>query len=209
MDRAEARGLAATPAFEQRLAEALDEYVLDRIGERLGAEVTVPEDSARAYFESAPGHEFVHPEKVRVGEILLATEAEAERVKAQRPHTSFETLASAHSLRPGARETHGDLGFLDGNQLGPLAQEIFDASEGAVLGPFEAKGYYALLKVGAHRAAQPMTYDEARGQIAAMLRYRYTRAHRRAVYDELHTRYDIDVDTDLLYTMPLDQGNED
>ena len=209
MERVRQRGLADTPAFVQALKEAMDEYILDRIRERLNAEVTVPEDSVRAYFETAPDGAFVHPEQVRVGEILLATKAEAEQIKAQLSHTAFETLARTHSIRPDARQTQGDLGFLDDKQLGPLASVIFDAAEGAVLGPFEAQGNYALLKVGERRTARPMPFDEARSQIAAMLRYRYTRAHRRAVYDELHMRYTIDVDTDLLYSMPLAHGNEE
>ena len=209
MERAEQRGLADTPAFEQALLEAMDDYVLDRVRERMNAQVTVPEDSMRAYFETAPPGEFMQPEQVQVSEIVLATRAEAEQIKARLASTDFATLAREHSLRPGARQTNGDLGFLDATQLGPAASTIFDATAGEVLGPLDMQGHVALLKVGERRAARPMTYDEARSQIAALLRYRYTRVQRRAVYDELHTRYTIDVDTDLLYSMPLAHGNED
>ncbi len=209
MDRARERGWDASPEFEQALAETMNEYVLKRLRERMDAEIEVPEDSARATFEAAPMGTFVHSEQVQVGEILLATKAEAEQVKAQLAYSSFETLARAHTLRPGARAAGGDLGFLNARQLGPLAETVFGAAEGAVLGPLELQGRYALFKVGPRRAEQPMTYDEARDQIVKALHHRYTRAHRRALYDDLHTRYDIDVDTALLYSMPLTHGNED
>ncbi|MFQ5568058.1 MAG: peptidylprolyl isomerase [Rhodothermales bacterium] len=206
MERAVAQALDATPAFDRAMREAMDEVVLARARERLAAEVEVPEDSVRAYFEAAQTGEFVQPAQVRVWEILVATKAEAEQVKQQLALLSFEALARTHSVRPGARETGGDLGFLSHQELGPLAEAVFDASEGDLLGPLEIKGRYTLLRVGARRSQRPILYEEARPAIVEQLRYRYARAEVRRVYEEIQARYEISVDYNLLLSMPLTGG---
>lgn len=208
MARAQARGLDATPAFRQAVQEATDEVVLERFRDNLAAEVTVPEDSIRRYFDTAPSTEFVNPARVRVGEIMAATKAEAEQVQQQLAHAPFEALARTHSLRPGARTSGGDLGFLTASQLGPLAEAVFEAAEGDVLGPLEVKGHYMLLHVGARQPERPMTYAEARPHIADILRYHYTEARKKAAYAAVRARYDIDVDTQLLYSMLLSDEND-
>ena len=203
MDRARAQSLDATPAFEQALREEMDAFVLDQARTHLAAGVDVPEDSMRRYYETAPPGEFVEPARARVREILVATEAEAAALKAQLSTTSFEALARSHTVRPGAREVAGDLGWLTGKQLGALAGPVFNAAVGDVLGPFEWQQRYALFRVEAQQPERPQTYEEARPAIAQMLRYQYVEAQKRAVYDDLRARYDIDVDTDLLYALPL------
>ena len=83
-----------------------------------------------------------------VGALSQVVQAEADQVKRQLAYASFASLVRTHSLRPGARETAGDLGFLTAQALGPLAEDVFGASEGAVLGPLEIQGRYLLLHVG-------------------------------------------------------------
>ena len=96
----------------------------------------------------------------------------------------------------------GDLGFLTRKQLGSLAEPVFDAAAGDVLGPVEWQGRYALFRVEEHHPEQPQTYEDARPAIAQMLRYQYIEAEKRAVYNDLRARYDIDVDTDFAGKAP-------
>ena len=145
---------------------------------------------------------------MQVSEILLETRAEAEHVKAQLAHTSFEKLAQAYTVRPAARATKGNLGFLPVDELGPFSDALSEVPSGQVVGPLETQGYYALLKVGERREARPMTFAEAEDQIMEMLRLRFTKNHQRAVYEGLQDRYDIDVDTKLLYSLPLTHEND-
>ena len=203
MERARAQGLDATPAFEQALHEEMDAFVLDQARKRLADGVDVPEDSMRRYYETAPPGEFTEPAQVRLREILVATEAEAAALMAQLPDASFEALARSHSLRPGARALDGALGWLTRNALGSLAEPVFDAAVGDVLGPLEWQGRYALFRVEEQRPPRPQTYEEARAAIAQMLRYQYVEAQKRAAHDDIRARYVIEVDTDLLYSMPL------
>ncbi len=208
MDRARELGLDSTPELEMAEQDAMNEYVLDRVRERMSSETRVPEDSIRSYFDSALPGEFIHPEQIRVREILLSTESEADEVTAKLPRSSFEALARLYTIRPGARETAGDLGFLTEEQLGPLNELVFNTSNGEVVGPIELEGRYAFYQVEERLKARRMAYDEAHGRIADMLRFRYKRDHRLAVYKDVRSRYEVDVDTALLYSMSLTDEND-
>lgn len=190
LERARAAGLDALPEYRDALRRAMDEWVWERAFERITAGTTVPEDSLRAHY-AAHRAAFVIPERVRVWEILVGTKAEAEALRARLGAETFEALARAHSMRPGADATGGDLGFVTQDQLGALAGPVFDAPEGAVLGPLEVAGRYVLLKVGARRPARPASFEEARPEIERRLRERFERRRFRAHVDALRERYEV------------------
>ncbi len=203
LERAQAGGLDTTEAFRKALGEAMDEWVLHTVRGRLAAEAEVPEDSIRAFIEAEGRAAFLVPERVRVEEIVVATKAEADVLKAQVPYAAFEALARAHSIRPAARADGGDLGFLSRDQLGALADVVFGAAQGTVLGPFEVQGQYVLLKAGARQPARERTYAEAQEAVGAQLRQHFERAHVRAAYAALRARYPVQIDTELLLSIRL------
>ena len=202
-DRAREMGLDRTATFEQALTEAMDDWVLQTARERLSDEVDVPEDSVQAYFDTAPDSEFRIPEKRQVWELTVETKAEAEALKTQAAYADFASLARAYSISPDARTTGGDMGLVSHDQLGALADPVFDAPDGVVLGPFEVQGQYVLFHTGERQAARDMTFDEAQAAIREQLRYHFTRAHLRDTYTALRARYPTEVDSDLLFSMPL------
>ncbi len=200
--RARAEKLDAQPAFAAALGQAMDEWVYDQAKKRVLAEVTVPDDSIRAYF-AAHEAEFVVPERVQVGEILAATKAEAERLKALAAQQGFEAVARQHSLRPGADASGGDLGFLGLEQLGELADLVFDARAGDVLGPLEVGGHYLVLKIGERQPARPMAYEEARAPLAERLYWQFGETRLRTHADALRQRFDVVVHADVAAALLL------
>ena len=200
-------GLHETREFAEAKSSAMDEYVLDFVRERLAAQASVPEDSLRSYFSSAPPEEFVQPSRIRLREILISSRGEAEEILRRMPESSFEALAAEHTLRPGGQESGGEIGPVPEEQLGPLSDHIGSASAGEVLGPIDVGGYYGLYRIEERLPSRPMTFDEARGDILEMFRYKSERESRRVLYETIRSKHDISIDTDLLYSLTL--SNED
>lgn len=202
LDRARAARLDADPAFAAALDEAMEDYVVRRVYEQIAAETVVPEDSLRAAYEAHRAG-LMEPERVRVWEIMTDTKAEADRLKALLPGPSFEALARAHSVRPGADATGGDLGWLDRETLGVLADAVWEAPEGAVVGPLGVAGRYVLLKVGPRQAPRPMDYADARPHLQAQLHRQMARARLDAHVRALRERYAVTIDRERLAALPL------
>jgi len=202
--RARSAGLHRTPLFEKVRQQELDRWLYRYVRQQVQAEATVPEDTLRAFYEAHREH-FRMPARRAVWEILVATEAEAQRIRAQLATTPFETLARRYSQRPGAATTGGYLGFVTEKQLGTVGQAVFAAREGEVLGPLRIADGYVLLRVGALQPARTMTLDEARPLIEQELRRYFERQHWQQYLADQWQRYaeQVTLYKDRLYTLRL------
>ena len=183
--RAAALGLADSVPVQEALARAMDEYILEQAGAALDATVTVPEDSVRAYYASAPPTEFLLPEAVEVAVQTygLATEALSQANTAAFVNSRFD--------------------YYTRRELGVWGDTVFAAVQGAILGPVESEGAWAVIAVGQRREARSQTFDESREQIHAMLRTQAIHQNRRSAYEDLATEYQIRIDEDRLMRLPL------
>lgn len=201
--RARAAGLAEGDRYEAVVAERMGDWVFARTERTMREAAVPPEDSLRAYYD-AHADLFTMPERVRVAEILVASKREADALRAEvAAGADFEALARAHSLRPGADLAGGDLGLVRRADLGVLAAPVFAAAPGAVVGPLEVAGRYVLLRRGAAQAPRPMTYAEARPQIAERLDAEYAQRWLARYLDELRRRYDVRVHDEVVARVRL------
>ena len=201
--RARAAGLERDPAVRRAVERELEDWVFTEAKRQLRADVPIPADTLRAHY-AAHADRYRVPERVRAAEILVETRAEADRLLARvRAGEAFEALARAHSLRPGAARADGDLGAVTRAQLGTAADAVWAAAPGAVVGPLEVAGRYALVRRGETLPARPMTFAEARPEIARALDPAF--AERRLVQRiaELRARYDVAVDRAALAAVRL------
>lgn len=202
MERARRAGLDRTARFRQALDSAMDEWLYERGYERIAAAEPVPEDTLRAFFERHAA-ELVLPERVAVREIVTTGRAEADSIRAALSGAPFDELARRHSVRSASSGAGGDLGPLSRADLGPLADRVFAAPRGAVIGPIPVPGQFLLLEVGERSEARPATFDEAREQIEAIVRReqrdRLVRERAALLRDRFAIRY-ADVD---LAALPL------
>lgn len=200
--RARDLGLEKRPAFREALMSALDEWVYAEVRSRFDREVVVPEDSLRAHYE-ANREAYVIPDRVQVSEILLETKGEADRVKALLKDRSFSELARTYSIRPGADAGGGDLGFVGREQLGSLAEPVFAATKGMILGPLEIAGRYALLAVGERRASYPARFEEVSAEIASSMKQRLAREAFYTHLAQLRDQNEVVVDEHALMSLDL------
>ena len=203
LTRAREMGLDETDAYEEAVADALDSWVFEREKERLRAEVRIPEDTLRAHF-AAFGARYLTPERVRVGEILVASRAEADALRRRLDAgASFEALARAHTLRPGARATSGDLGAVARDELGVLGGPVFAAAPGVVLGPLAVADRWALVRVGERVAPRPTTFEEARARMEEALAVPFTQKYLEAHLDRLRAQYRVTINEDAVERVRL------
>lgn len=200
--RANQMGLGKTAAYARAEEEAIRDWVWNEATERVLAQVAVPEDSIRSYY-ARYGHEFTTPEQVQVSEILVNSKADADAAKAALKTEFFTTVASRYSIRPGASAAGGNLGFLSREELGVLAESIWPAKAGAILGPLEVRGHYLLLQVGDRKPARPQAYNEARAEIRNRLQQKYRKEHLQNHVQTLRARQSVWVNSALLTNMKL------
>ena len=196
--RARAAGLADDPGVRLSVQLQTDDWTFAEAKRRLRTETPIPVDTLRAAW-SADRDLYVVPERVRVREVLLATRAEAEAVRvAIASGADFATLAAQQSLRPGAAQTGGDMGAVTRAQLGRLAETVFAAQPGALLGPVAVEGRYAVLERGPTLAPRPMTFDEARDDVASALDVPYAQRHLAATLAALRRQIPVTIDRDAV-----------
>lgn len=201
--RARALGLDDAPEYARALADALDAYVFEQEKARLRATVRIPDDTLHAHF-AAFGEGYRTPERVAVGEILVASRDEANDLQRRLDAgADFGALARVYTLRPGARAASGDLGLVARDELGILAGPVFAAAPGDVIGPLAVADRWALVRVGEREAPRPMSFDEARPRLEEVLERPLTQAHLEAHLARLRARYRVTINEDALARVRL------
>ncbi|MBT8400205.1 MAG: peptidylprolyl isomerase [Rhodothermia bacterium] len=202
VDRAIEAGIDELPEFDESLRDEMDGWLYDAAWKSLESELTIDEDTLRAFF-AAHGDEFEQRESVHVTEILLNSMDEAVKLRPTLTGSNFGRMAALHSVRPGADESNGELGYVGRDQLGVLAATIFDASTGEILGPIEVAGKYALILVGEKSAARAATFAESRQRIYDILKLSELRERVRQRTEELRAVYEVNTFDEVLADVQL------
>ena len=196
--RARVAGLDRDPRLARIVSDQMAEWTFEVAKRRLRLADDIPADSLRVYVEAHPD-QFVMPERVRAREILVRTRADADGLLARlRAGESFDALARAHSLRLGAATAGGDLGAVTRAQLGRMAEAVFAAAPGTVVGPTEVEGRYALIERGETLPARPMTVAEAEPFAREALDIPFAQRRLVAAVARLRERFSVRVDRDAL-----------
>jgi parvulin-like peptidyl-prolyl isomerase len=168
LDRARRAGITRIDSYRDAMESARRRQLYEGAWNHFRATTALADDSLRTYF-GRHGAEFVVPERLRVWEIVVESNERAVGLLSGLSQSNFSAVAALHSMRPGADETGGDLGYVTREQMGILADPVFAAKRGTLLGPLEAMGRYAIFLIGDRQAPRPATFDEARSKIEARL----------------------------------------
>jgi peptidyl-prolyl cis-trans isomerase C len=165
------RKLDKDPVAQRRLAAARERILGDMLVERVVADA-VSDNAIRGLYQEqlklAKRSEEIHARQIVVGS---AAEGEAVK-KLLASGASFEALAMERSTDAATRFNGGDLGYFTTD----IMPDGYDAAlkaagKGAVVGPFQVEGGWALLRVEDRRVEQPITLEAARPQIVRFLTY--------------------------------------
>ena len=165
------RKLDKDPVAQRRLAAARERILGDMLVESVVSDA-VNDNAIRGLYQEQLKLA-KRSEEIRARQIVVGSEADAEAVKKLlAAGASFEALAMERSTDAATRFNGGDLGYFTTDVM-PDGYEaaLKGAGKGAVVGPFQVEGGWALLRVEDRRVEQPITLEAARPQIVRFLTY--------------------------------------
>ncbi len=117
---------AAGMTDEEFEKEMYNQVLIDELREKVISKVKVTAEDVKAYYDAHP-EEFGNLYELKVSHILLKTREEAEEViQRLKNGEDFGTLAQELSIEPAARESKGNLGFI--NEQSNLVAEFKEAA---------------------------------------------------------------------------------
>ena len=146
--------------------------------EDIADKMTLDEDALKKLYDERIS-EFVQPERRLVERLVFPTEEAAAAAKAKLDAgTPFETLVEDR----GVKLSDIDLGDRSESELGAAGPALFGLQKPGVVGPFTSDLGPALFRMNGILAAQNITFEEARADLAAELA---ADAARRAIADQI------------------------
>lgn len=141
--------------------QLLKQYAL----RKLLQDIVATEDELKAHYE-ANKETYKSGESVQASHILVQTEEEAAKIKAEiEGGLSFEDAAAANSSCP-SKERGGDLGFFSAGQMVPEFETVaFAAKVGEVSAPVKTQFGFHLIKVTEIKPAGVMTFEEVKANL--------------------------------------------
>lgn len=165
------RGLDDSPLARQRLEAARKRILGDMLVETVVDDAISERAVEELYQEQRRLTE--QSEEFRARMILTRSREEADAVMTLLAQGgSFEALAADRSIDESTRFNGGDLDYFTADTMPPaFGLALRDARAGDTVGPFQAEGGWAILRVEDRRQEQPLTLDQARPQILRFLTY--------------------------------------
>jgi peptidyl-prolyl cis-trans isomerase C len=162
-------GMAETPLFQQRL-KYLEERSLRRafFAETIANAVT--EEAVRADYDKFVA-DFVPADEIRASHILVASEEEANAIKAELDGgADFAAIAKEKSIDPGAANG-GDLGFFGkGMMVAPFETAAFALTDiGQISAPVQSQFGWHIIKLEEKRQSTPPAFEQVASQLQQQL----------------------------------------
>ena len=147
--------------FEKWKADVWEDMMIERLLAReVNKRVSVSSAEVRRYYQTNLP-EFEKPEQVRVRQIVVATEAEAQRVmEVLRAGADFAAVAKQKSTAPEA-EKGGDLGYFAMGEMPAEFNVVFGLPRGGTSGIVKSPYGYHIFKLEDKRKAGRTGLDEA------------------------------------------------
>jgi len=148
----------------------------------LAERIQITEEEIHAEYDAKP-ERYTEPERMILEEVLVATEAEAQSVRARiEAGESIATLAQQMSLRSiEHRDENGriSLTLADGRYLGRLAASAYKTQPGELVGPLPVNEGFSVYRM-LDRTKEPATYEKSRRRAKATVNW----IKKQIVFDE-------------------------
>jgi parvulin-like peptidyl-prolyl isomerase len=166
--------------------------------EMVGANIQVSQDEMKAYYEEHK-NEFHRPPRVRLGQITVETEEEAQRIAAElRKGTDFAWLAKQRSI-DRLKESGGDRGwYVPQPDVDDFNRDLFTAQAGQILDPFGVPGNVIVLKIMARQEQGIYEYEEISGNLRAAVFQEKLATGIEAFMEKLRSRAEIKINEEKL-----------
>ena len=157
----------------------------------LEGQLAVSDDEARAYFDNH-AETFADPEKIVMDEVLVATEEEALRLKAQiEKGASIAELADRRSSRSSHHRGEGgrvEFYAFEKAAWGGLEEAAKRAPVGELTGPVEVEGGFSVFRL-LSRERRPVSFSEVEKRVVATVRFIRKQEVFERIVTELREKY--------------------
>jgi len=156
--------------FEKWKSDIWEDMMVERLLARdISRHVSVSSSEVKRYYQANP-QEFQKPEQVHARQIVVSTEAEAQKVmEVLQTGADFATVARTKSTAPEA-ERGGDLGYFAMGDMPTEFNVVFNLSKGGISGIVKSPYGFHIFKLEDKRRAGTISLDEAYKEIAEKLR---------------------------------------
>ena len=156
--------------FEKWKSDIWEDMMVERLLAReVSRHVTVSSSEVKRYYQANP-QEFQKPDQVHARQIVVSTEAEAQKVmEVLQNGADFATVARTKSTAPEA-ERGGDLGYFAMGDMPTEFNVVFGLSKGGISGIVKSPYGFHIFKLEDKRRAGTISLDEAYKEIAEKLR---------------------------------------
>lgn len=174
--------------FEKFKSDIWEDLMIEKLVQReVARPAGVSSAEVRRYYQEH-SQEFERPEQVRVRQIVLATEQEAQQVLEQvQAGADFAALARQRSSAPEAEEG-GDLGYFAMGDMPGEFNVVFGLPRGGVSGVVKSPYGFHLFKLEDKRKARKLTLEEASKEITEKVREQKQDARYQQWLRELRSR---------------------
>jgi len=175
-EAAKAAGIDKEPAVQTRLQYLQTQYLARDYFQRYLAKMPpISEEELKTYYKDRLA-EFTPPEEIKARHILVATEAQANKVIEElKSGKDFAEVAKKYSIDPAAKDG-GRLLQADGRDWLPrgtfeksFEHVLFKIPKGEVGGPMKTQFGWHVLKVEDLRQPPPPSFVQVRGMIKSRL----------------------------------------
>jgi parvulin-like peptidyl-prolyl isomerase len=191
-------GLDKSHEYLHRFEDTRNGFVY-RIMEKnyIHANVTVTDEEMKEFYKQGKKM-YVEPARVRVSEILVETEDEANRILDQlRGGVPFSELAQK-TIRPGYAEKGGDLGYIGPRDNSIIYNQAVKMKIGEMSGLVQMGTKYAVLKVTDKKPERQKDFSEVENQIRARVMGKKKLENMKRWQDERKKKVDHFIDLDLV-----------
>ena len=186
-------GLDKTEEYKAQIASIEKEVLTSMAINKSLADVTVTDEEAKKYYDENK-EAFAQPATVSAKHILVATEEEAKKIKAEidNKEVSFEEAAKKYSTCP-SKEQGGNLGeFSKGMMVPEFEAAAFNSEIGVVTEPVKTQfGYHLVLVEGKNEAATK-SFDEVKNAVVNQLLQESQHKKYNDLLTELEQKYGVE-----------------
>jgi peptidyl-prolyl cis-trans isomerase C len=177
--------LVAAGETPEKLQVAMKKIIRQRdwVEGQIANETDVTDAEAKAYYEQNKD-QFDRPETVKASHILFMVDKDAPEADANakldaakkavtraKKGEDFTALAKELSEEPGAKESGGDLGFFDKDQMVPeFSEAVFAMKENAISDPVRTQFGWHVIKLTGKEPAGTVSFDEVKDRLVAFLK---------------------------------------
>ena len=156
--------------FEKWKSDIWEDMMVERLLAReVSRHVSVSSSEVKRYYQANP-QEFQKPDQVHARQIVVSTEAEAQKVmEVLQTGADFANVARTKSTAPEA-EHGGDLGYFAMGDMPTEFNVVFGLSKGGISGIVKSPYGFHIFKLEDKRRAGAISLDEAYKEIAEKLR---------------------------------------